>query len=307
LVGSFQTDGAGNIIAGNADSNQVGPFTSWNQVLGSYAVDNGSRGTLRIKLGSGTFHFRFYEVTPGEWMVISSDPGASAPLVRGWVLQQTSAPFSTASLPTRSVMELSGLSPLTSGGTTPDITLGYATSNGSGELVYNFDEFIQTLATHTAVSANYTVDSVTGRVAPQDQSWQPLLYIIDKNRAFILVPDTSASSGILESQTGAPFANASFKGNYLGGSLPLTSSTALNEAGLVASDGAGNVVLTTNRSTDQGLVQYQNVTGTYAVDSNGKVVVTTPDGITRFFYIVSSTEAAYLTSDGGGYLGTFEQ
>jgi Putative Ig domain len=317
LVGSFQTDGAGNIIGGNADANQTGANQvvvpeRWTALSGNYSVDNG-RGSLTITLSgngsdNGPFRFRFYEVTPSEWMVISSDPVADgAPLVRGRVLQQSGAPFSMASLPSRSIMELSGLAPLTAGGTTPDITLGYATSNGNGELIYNFDEVIQTLATHTGVSASYTVDTVTGRVAPADPSWQPLLYIINNNSAFILVPDASASSGILEQQTSASFANASFKGNYLGGSLPLTNSTVVNEAGLVAADGNGNVVLTTNRSTDHGLVQDQSVSGTYAVDSNGKVVVTTPDGITRFFYVVSPTKTAYMTTDGGGYLGTFEQ
>jgi hypothetical protein len=65
--------------------------------------------------------------------------------------------------------------------------------------------------------------------------------------------------------------------------------------------------LTTNRSSSQGLVQYRNVAGTYAVDDTGRVVVTTADGDTRIFYIVSPTKVAYLTSDGGGYLGSFTQ
>jgi hypothetical protein len=67
------------------------------------------------------------------------------------------------------------------------------------------------------------------------------------------------------------------------------------------------VVLTTNRSTDKELVQYQNITGTYAVDSRGRVVVTAPDGITRIFYVISPTKVGYLTGDTGGYLGSFEQ
>lgn len=307
LVGSFQTDGAGNITGGKADANEEGTLKSWNTVGGRYSIDSNGRGTLTLTLQGGTFNFRFFAVSPYELMVISSDPGPKSDLVRGEALQQTGAPFSTASLPPTSVMELSGLAPLASGGTTPDVTVGYATSNGSGEIVYNFDEYSQTLVSHPNVSATYTVDSTTGRVGPTDPTWQPLLYIVNNSLAFILVPDASANSGVLEGQSGAPFANASFSGNYLGGSRPLTNPTVANESGLVAADGKGNVVLTTNRSTSTGLVQNQSITGTYAVDSHGRIAVTTPDGEIRIFYVVSPSKVVYLTNDSGGYLGSFEQ
>ncbi len=113
---------------------------------------------------------------------------------------------------------------------------------------------------------------------------------------------------MIEAQTGAPFDSVSFSGDYLGGSLPLALTSVLNESGLVSADGAGNVSFTTNRSSSAGLV-YQNdvVPGTYTMESNGRCVVTAPDGLTRIFYLVSPTKAAYLTSDGGGYLGSFAQ
>ena len=74
---------------------------------------------------------------------------------------------------------------------------------------------------------------------------------------------------MIEARAGSSFATASFSGNYLGGSVPLVDTAVLNEAGIVAADGAGNVLLTTNRSGPQGLVQYQNVAGTYTVDGTG--------------------------------------
>jgi hypothetical protein len=49
------------------------------------------------------------------------------------------------------------------------------------------------------------------------------------------------------------------------------------------------------------------VAGTYTSDSTGRVVATSSDGITRFFYVVSPSKVYYLTSEGGGYLGSFEQ
>jgi hypothetical protein len=62
------------------------------------------------------------------------------------------------------------------------------------------------------------------------------------------------------------------------------------------------------RLTSSGLVQYQNLTGTYAaVGRNGRIEVTIPDGLTRVIFIVSPTKIVYLTSDTGGYVGVFEQ
>ncbi|AXC11423.1 Serine protease, subtilase family [Acidisarcina polymorpha] len=308
LICSFQTDGAGNITNGKADANQYGgTLASWSTLTGTYAVDGNGRGTLQIVLGGTAFHFSFYQVSPTEWVVISLDPATlNSPLVSGTVLQQTGGPFSTASIPTTSVLEIEGLAPVSSG-TTPDITLGIATSNGSGAVTFNFDEYAGSLSPGGTFSVNYAVDPTTGRAASTGTTAQPILYIINSTSAFLLGPDRSASSGIIEAQTGAPFTTASFNGNYLGGSLPLVNTSVLNEAGLVATDGAGNITFTTNRSSSTGLTSYQSVAGTYAVGTNGRVVVTTPDNLTRIFYIVSPTKVAYVTSDGGGYLGTFQQ
>ncbi len=307
--GVENNDGSYQISGGSADANQFGgQLASWSTVGGSYAVDANGRGVLKISLdNSGYFSYSFYEVSPSVWLVISLDPATlNSPLVSGSVLQQANAPFSAASLPAQSVLEISGVKP-TAGGTTPNITLGLATSDGSGDVTYSFDEYDGSLAADGTLDVTYSVDPVTGRSVTTGSTPQPILYIINDTEAFFLGVDRSASSGMIEAQTSSPFSNASFTGSYLGGSLSLVNTSVLNEAGIVAADGDGNILLTTNRSGPLGLVQYQNVAGTYAVDDTGRVVVTTPDGDTRIFYIVSSTKVAYLTSDGGGYLGSFEQ
>lgn len=313
LVGSFSTDGAGNILGGLADSNEAGDLKAFPTVQGVYSVDSTGRGTFGIVLAPGgvsenfMYHYSFYEVSPGEWFTVAIDPPTvNAPLASGSVVQQT-GPFTTASLPTTSVLELNGLTPGTGGGTVPDITAGFAASDGQGNVSFTFDEYNGALTTGQALgAAAYTVDPATGRTITAADGY-PLMYIISPNSAFVLGADQSTSSGMIEAQTGAPFSNASFSGMYLGGSLPLATSGVLNENGVVAADGNGNVTILTNRSTSQGLVLYQTVTGSYATDNSGRVLVTTPDGVTRIFYIVSPTRAAYLTSDGGGYLGSFEQ
>ncbi len=310
LICSFQTNGAGAITNGNANSNQEGTPEVFNSLTGSYAVDANGRGVLKVRLGGVTFSFSFYQVSPGEWLTISLDPATlNSPLVSGRVLQQTGAPFSTASLPTTGVVELSGLAP-TSTGTTPDITVGLETSDGHGNVAFTFDNFTGSLTSGESASAVFAVDSVTGRALASSSSnaaFAPIVYIIDSSRAFVLDSDTAASSGLVELQSGSPFTNASFSGSYLGGSLPLVDTSVLNEAGLVVADGGGNLELTTDRSTPDGLQLYYTVTGTYAVDSRGRAVVTAADGVSRIFYLVSPDKIAYLSGDGGGYLGSFEQ
>lgn len=306
LIGSFQTDNISSIVGGNANSNEEGTPKNWGYISGGYSVDaDGSgHGTFTMNLSGTNYHFSFYEVSPTELMVISSDPAASNfPLVSGWALQQSGAPYSTSSFPSQAVLQMNGLHPISTTSSVPDISLGIVTSNGSGALSYTYDEYNGTLSTGTTMSTTYTVNASTGRATPADSS-KPFVYFIDSNRAFVLSADSSGSSGMLEAQTASTF---TFTGDYLGGSLPLAASGVLNEAGLVEADSAGNISFTTNRSTSTGLVQYQNVNGTYSINNKGKVTVTSTDGITRIFYIISPTKAAYLTSDSGGYLGIFQQ
>jgi hypothetical protein len=308
LVCSFHTNGAGTVTNGKADANQLGgELASWGTLSGSYTVDANGRGVLSITLGGATFHYSFYQVSSAEWFAISLDPATlNSPLVSGSVEQQSGAPFSVASLPATSVLQISGVAHGASG-VNPDITLGIATSAGNGEVNYSFDEYNGTLATGGTLAVTYAVDPTTGRAVSTGTKAEPILYIINSTSAFVLGADRSTSSGMLEAQTGSPFADDSFNGNYLGGSLPLVLTSTLNENGLVTADGAGHISFTTNRSSDSGLVLYKNVTGTYAVDTHGRVVVTTPDNLTRIFYIVSPTKVGYLTSDTGGYLGSFEK
>jgi hypothetical protein len=306
LAASFHTDGAGNVTSGSSDFNGNGTLQNFSALSGTYAVDSNGHGTLQFTLGATTLHYSFYEVSPSEWLAISLDPITSnTPLAAGVVLQQTGSPFSGASLPSASVLQMNGLKVIGVGNTIPDITAGIGTSDGKSNLTLNYDEYVGTLSTNQSLALTYTVDAGTGRVATTASSGAaPILYLIDGTRAFVLGTDTSASSGILEQQSGASFTAASFKGNYLGGGLPLLTLATVNETGVVAADGNGNVLITTQPTFNM----YQNVAGTYTVDSHGRVVVTVPGDTTpRIFYVVSPTKVGYLTGGGGGYLGSFEQ
>jgi large repetitive protein len=316
LSGSFQTDANGNIVGGAADAFEGGTgideqYTNLH-TNSPMSVDSHGRGTLGIVLqAAGASNYVFYQVSPGEWFTITLDPPSAGDLAAGVVLAQTGAgSFTTASFQLLSTFHVSGL---TQPDLAPDVTAGLVFSDGNGDLTFNFDEYKGGLTNGVNLNTPYTVDRTTGRVVttiPNEP--EPILYLIDSKRAFILGAmigsNTSSSSGILEAQTGSSLTNASLSGSYLGGSLSLDNTGVLNEDGIITADGNGNITFTTNRSTSGGLVQYQSVTGTYrAVGSNGRIEVTLPDGLTRIIYIVSPTKIIYLTSDTGGYVGVFKQ
>jgi hypothetical protein len=112
----------------------------------------------------------------------------------------------------------------------------------------------------------------------------------------------------LQPQSGSSFTNSSFKGDYLGGSIALDNASVVNEVDLAVPDGNGNIAFAYNNSGPKGLASNQTVPGaTYSMGSNGRTMVTAPDGTTRVFYIVSPTKALLLSGEGGGYLGSLEQ
>ena len=325
LGGFFQTDANGNIGNGSsnvgvADSNEGGTIKQFPNVQSRtpITVDANGRGLMGFVLGVGgigvpgntVFHYAFYQVSPEEWYLLTVDPPTSnAPLASGTVLAQTgSGAFTAASIPATSVLEISGLTPsATRGVTTPDITIGINNSDQNGTISFHFDEYNGTLSTGQNLNLAYMVDPATGRVATTTISNTPTagptLYLIDNTRALVLGYDASSSSGLLEAQTRTGLESS----GYLGGNLPLSNTGVLNEGGIISEGLDSTITFTTNRSTPQGLVLYRNVTGTYTTDPTGRIVITTPDGLTRILYVVSPTKLAYLTSDGGGYLGSFEQ
>jgi large repetitive protein len=304
VVGSFNADSKGNITGFSADENDNGAVMKVSAFTGTYAL-NDLRGTMQFTWNGNAYNYVFYPVSPGELYLISIDTVATnVPLLSGVVEQQTGT-FSASSLNAAGVLKMNGLAML-SGTLSPDVTLGLATGNGAGNLAVSYDEYKGQLLSPQSFPGTYTVTAANGRVQLSAAGTPAILYMLNANTAFVLGGDASASSGILEPRSGTSFTNASFKGNYLGGSIPLESSAAINEVDLAVPDGNGNIALTYNNSGPKGLATNQT-TGTYTTGSNGRTVVTAADGTTRIFYVVSPNEAALLSGEGSGYLGSLEQ
>ena len=311
IIGAIQTDGRGHIVGGNSYQCLAGtPSSALSNITGTYAIDTQNyRGQLALDLGGTTFNYSFYQVSPTELFMISVDNGSSRVLAAGSLLQQQGAPFNSAFLTGTDVLELSGLTQ-TTGSTQADVTLGLIAFDGKGGATITNDEYNGKLVPPQSHSgASYiAADGSTGWVKVNDASGTRLynLYLIDNKRAFVLAGDKSAASGVLEAQTGGPFTNQSFAGNYYGGSIALPGPAA-NNAVSVVSPNDGFLSVISDISGPAGLKPAQTLAGTYSVDATGRAIITAADGVSRIFYVVSPEKVVLLSGDGGGYLGSFEQ
>lgn len=305
MAGSFQADGAGSITSGALDGNDNGAMVNASPLTGAYTVDPVGRGIISLKLSpSTTLTFAFSQVSPSELLVISGDTtSAMVPLVAGTALQQ-SGTLSNASFTGANVLELTG-SAIQTAIVIPDVTLGLLTSDGNGNLTATYDEYKGSLLPPQTYAATYAVDAASGRTPITSGTTRAILYLVSNANAFVLGTDASASSGLLEGQLGAPFTNASLKGNYLGGTIPWPD---LHVVSLVAADGAGNVQITSDSSGSNGLQPDQKLSGTYSVDAQGRAPLTVSgDATRRIFYVVSPARTVLLSGEAGGYLASFEQ
>lgn len=267
------------------------PFT------GTYSVDGTGRGEATMNKSGQTnlLGIIFYVVSSGEllWM------DASGHAATGMSLQQSGGPFNASSLKGTAVFGAAGF---TVAGN--DVTVGEVTFDGSGNLGGTNDENYFGLSfSNEPVTGTYTVDSNgLGRGAINEFNGPGLsvFYLVSPGRGFVLAGNDSLEFGVFEPQTGMPFSDASFSGNYALGTLPLLSSASTNFAsGILSGDGVGNLsgTLTTKVGT-------QTFTGTYSVAGNGRTTVsitqTSGSPSDLVFYFVSPSKAVGVQQENFG-------
>ena len=122
LVGSFTADGSGNITAGEADTNGVLGAQNGSLIISasSYSVGPDNRGCATLATPFGTFFTRFAVgalsagvATQGR-IIEFDNPGASAYIAAGQILQQSSIAF-TSPLTGAYALRTAGWDPSTSG------------------------------------------------------------------------------------------------------------------------------------------------------------------------------------------------
>jgi len=300
VLGRF-TASNGLLSAGQIDLlGTPGPPPAGQPFTGTYSVDERGRGgaVLNISGQPNPSNFILYVVSSNEsiWM----DTGGTG--ATGMALQQSSAPFTTNSLKGTSLFGAAG------GGFAPgngyeqnDVNVGEFQFDGVGNLNLTGDEnYFGIPMPGEKITGTYTVDANgLGRGEMNYACGSNPFYLVSPGKGFILTGCDVFQFGIFEEQTGAPFSNASFSGNYALGTLALfpwldTSFV----VGVLAADGAGN--LSGRSATAAGS---QTFTGTYSVDASGRVTLAiTPTSGTpsnMVFYLISPWKAVGTQMDLG--------
>jgi hypothetical protein len=306
MAGEFTANG-GSTLTGEFDSD-IYLTGHANATLSSsnFSVASNGRGTAAITFtGQNTLNFIFYVVSASELLVME-DGSTGDPLLAGQVLQQTGT-FTDASLDGIGVAEIESLS----NGTTASATAGLVTTNGTGSSIsFSEDQNLggtisslnQSGSYSTATNGRVTL-SLTGELTP------PIFYLISPNRAFVVGTNPLAVDfGMMEPQSGSNFTNSSLTGAYLGGSLQPVDASVSQNVGDLQANGAGALTGTLNQNGSGG-TSTNNITDTYTVSSNGRVVVSQSGAQVGILYVISTTQFVFLpasTSDTNPTLSEFQ-
>ncbi len=250
VTGAFTTDGKGNVTGGQEDSNDGGHVANLS-FTGTFSTTTNTssfgRVTLDTLTNGITGHSVMYIVSASRAFLLTADPEARFGLMSGEVRAQASYPYTAASLGGMAVGYGVGQLAINAGLWTFD-----GSANASYSLVWSDASFIhpgpEMGSLSFTVSANGRVTTAGGSVAPGVPG-EPIFYLVDANKGFLMSTDSSVASGFFEPQTGAPFSNASLSGSYYFGTVTPAVTGSVVASGVGTSSGDGTLNLTVEQSS----------------------------------------------------------
>jgi hypothetical protein len=286
-AGEFTADGSGN-LSGESDVEDAGTVLAQQTFTSSdFSVATTGRGTATITSSDGNINYVFYVVSASEMLMMAADTSTPPMIIAGQVLQQSGS-FTDASLNGVSVMELEGLD---TGNTpaTPNALVGLLTTTGTGTYTISGDDNDGGTLTTPSGSGTYSVSSNGRTTLTGGGGKNPVLYLIGPNQAFVVGTDKNVFSGMLVPQSGSDFTNASLSGIYLGGTQQPVSWSVDTEVYHVNAGGNGTATITYDDDGSGGPTSGGG-SFTYAVSSNGRVVVTDNGVQGEILYIISASQ-----------------
>jgi Putative Ig domain len=279
MVGAFTTDGAGKITGGIADENVAGTATN-PSLTGAYTTPTIRDGRALIILnptGASTLNLTAYVVSASELLAMRTDAFSSDGVVSGTMLSQNSTSFDNKALDSLAVYYQLGALPA-SPAVASFAEIGLLAPDRSGGLGVTYDNNTGgTISADQKFTTKYSVAN-TGRVTVS--GWygkasapERILYLVDKNEAFLMDTDVNVGFGFVEPQAPAPnggFTNASFSGTFSAGTVVPSIAANANATGLATLDGSGKFSESATVSTVSSLFVNQTTTGTYSIDPKGQ-------------------------------------
>jgi hypothetical protein len=290
MAGAFTATGSAS-LTGEVDATTYSSLPVNTTLTASdLTVASNGRGTVTMNFTSlSTQSYVFYVVSSSELLIMEDDIAGSS-LLAGRVLEQ-SGTFTDSSLSGVGVIELESLS----GGVTSEATAGLLTTNGTGTFSLTADQNLGGTTSTLSYSGNYSTSSngrVTLSVAGEST---PVFYLIGENQAFVVGTNNfTVDSGVLVPQSGSTFSVSSLSGTYQGGSLQPVDTNVSEEVDAIQAT-AGSFSGTAETNSGSGPAT-NALSGTYAVSSNGRVVVTQAGSQTAIMFVISLTQAVLLPS-----------
>ena len=277
-VGRFDADAAGTINNGIEDVNDNATVSNSVSFTGTYTAPSASNGRASLTLnasGSTATDLTVYVVSAAEILAVSSDPATSGSS-GGLILSQRPTPFSNASLSGNTVFYNAGVNAATPT-TACSSDIGILTADGAGNATEVHDQNDGgVLRINASITGMTYATATNGRLVLTGGNGF-IIYLVDANKGFLFDPGNTVGSGFVESQAPAPaggFTNASLAGTYTAGSLPTAVSATANESGFAYLDGINAFQTNEDVSTTTGLIVNELTTGSYAIGTNGRGVVT---------------------------------
>jgi len=328
-IGSFISDGNGNITSGLSD---LLPLTSGQASIvsftgGSYSIQPTGRGSLTLQTTGGTaLQLSFDMQSPTTGFLLETDKVAAG---SGTFFLQTPANFTNGSLLSQYAFSLSGIS-FANSTVAPISIVGEIAVDGNGGITgglidTNDGNFPQPSGATPVSASTYALDtngngSTFGRGTLSFAGHNFAFYVVDSAHFLLLEEDAlGGSSGDAFQQVSPPTQNSQFTGSFIflvRGASFLGSQGPVATVGRFTSDGNGGLSAVTADDNNNGrYVHIQNGSNvsnaSYSIDTNfpgsGRGTFTfTNSGTGTYsftFYVVSSNQAV-VQDTSKGYIAT---
>ena len=316
-VGSFVSDGAGNITSGFADnylsySPYVQPPTT---LTGTYCIGPNNLGTLTLTdPASSTNTIAIAVQSDGNARIALFDSlpqgGDTFIEASGVALKQDPTAFSLSKIAGNYAFSLigwHGLPRFERAGLLGAFSADRQGNLNNGELNGSHSFSANNLVVSSTGRGTVTLNFTTGLLGPSSNTVSLTFYIVNSSHLLAIASSTSAPdlccldhySGDIVQQTGRPYTIASLSGvsvveTQASGTTGSTSTQA--QVGLITWDGAGNFSLKADQN-DGGALTAPAFTGTYSVSSNGRVNLSAtgqPSPTTVILYLTDVNQAFVL-------------
>ncbi len=301
--GAYTQSSSGVFNNGAEDINDFGTHsqvTFTGSVSGS--IDSNGRATSQLHINGATINYAAYAISANEVFLLDIDNGGSLTITDS--LRQ-SGNMNNSVLDGNAVGRGSRIHNAGQGNANSQAIVLFIQSDGNGNMNISIDANTGGTYLQSQESGTYSV-AANGRTALNLPGGAVVVcYMVASNQGFCInaIAGTGDVKGAevlyFEPQSGGPFTDSSYLGEYLGGSLPQYLSGDLSQVDSSLASGTGSYSSTYSQSGSAGTNQNLTIIGTYSVDSNGAISITSNGNPLYAGYLVSGTKVDLVTAGSG--------